>query len=219
VLTAINANVDLALMDVAGQDPAREALEEIRHAASRAADLTRQLLAFSRQQVLRLQSLDLDAVVADVERMLRRLISEDVELVTSPSRSRRRVRVDRSQIEQVLVNLVVNARDAMPHGGVIVLATHDVDLERGGPAHLTPDLPPGRYVALSVSDTGSGMDDATRARIFEPFFTTKEVGKGTGLGLATVYGIVRQSGGDVLVRSTPGRGTVFTVYLPEDAGD
>ena len=186
---------------------------EIVKAANRAAALTRQLLAFSRQQVLETRVLDVGAVVADIEKMLKRLIGEDVDVVGVSPAALGRVKADPGQIEQVVLNLAVNARDAMPGGGRLTLTLADVDLD--APLAATLDaIPPGRYVVLSIADTGTGMDAETLRHIFEPFFTTKEKGKGTGLGLATVYGIVRQTGGYVAVETAPGAGTTFRIYLP-----
>jgi CheY-like chemotaxis protein len=186
---------------------------EIRKAGARAASLTRQLLAFSRKQVLQPKVLDLSAVAAGTSAMLRRLIGKDIELVASLQPRPGRVRADPNQVEQVLVNLAVNARDAMPAGGLLTIETRDVELPAAdgrGPA----DAAPGPYVRLAVKDTGSGMEADTLAHLFEPFFTTKGPGSGTGLGLSMVYGIVKQSGGHLAVRSAPGAGSTFGVYLP-----
>ena len=212
LLTVIKGNVELALHQLPPASPLRNDLDQIAHAASRAALLTRQLLAFSRKQVLKPAVLDLTEVVAEAERMLRRVIGEDLRFVTELAPTVSRVTADRGQIEQVLVNLVVNARDAMPAGGVLTVATGDVTFSPAEAAarHIVP----GPYVTLRVSDTGVGMDEATRSRIFEPFFTTKPIGRGTGLGLATVHGVVHQSGGFVTVESTPRVGSSFTVFLP-----
>jgi two-component system, cell cycle sensor histidine kinase and response regulator CckA len=215
LLTAILGSTQLLLHNMPPEDPRREDAEEIKLAGHRAAELTRQLLAFSRRQVLAPKVLDLNVVVANMERMLRRLLGEDIELVTSLDTTAGAVNADPGQLEQVLLNLAVNARDAMPPpgGGRLSIETarftlHQEHVER---RHR---LPPGDYACLVVGDTGVGMDEATQAHLFEPFFTTKEVGKGTGLGLATVYGIVKQSGGYIWVYSEPGRGTTVKVYLP-----
>ena len=213
MLTAIRGNADLLLLDTPGADPRRVELEEIRRAADRSAELTRQLLAFSRQQMLQPRVLDLNESVAAMERMLRRLIGEDVELATSLEPALGRVRADPGQVEQVLLNLAVNARDAMPEGGTLRIHTRNVHVDAGDP-RLEDGGEPGRFVHLAVHDNGTGMDDETVARIWEPFFTTKEQGKGTGLGLSTVYGIVRQSGGMLWAESAPGEGTVMNVLLP-----
>jgi len=213
LLTAILGYCNLMLDEVPREDPLRADLQEIRAAGERAAALTRQLLAFSRRQMLQPQVVDINTVVQQLERLLRRLISEDVELVTVLAAGVPPVRVDPASVEQVLVNLAVNARDAMPLGGRLTIETSSVELDDAyAITHAT--VRPGQYVMLAVSDTGEGMDAATRARVFEPFFTTKEQGRGTGLGLATVYGMVKQSGGYIWVYSEPGRGTTFKVYLP-----
>jgi PAS domain S-box-containing protein len=213
LLTAILGYCNLMLDDIPREDPLRADLEEIQSAGERAAALTRQLLAFSRRQMLQPQLVDINTIVQQLEKLLRRLISEDVELVTVLAPELHTVRVDPAAIEQILVNLAVNARDAMPVGGRLTIESANVELDEAyAIAHAT--VRPGRYVMLAVSDTGQGMDEATRLRVFEPFFTTKEQGKGTGLGLATVYGMVKQSGGYIWVYSELGRGTVFKVYLP-----
>jgi two-component system cell cycle sensor histidine kinase/response regulator CckA len=213
LLTAIKGFTELLLLDFDERDPRRPFATEIQSAANRAAGLTRQLLAFSRKQVLQPKVMDLNESMVDMEKMLRRLIGEDVELVVTDLRSTGRVQADPGQIEQVLLNLAVNARDAMPGGGRLVVETGDVELEDGElPRHW--NIRPGPYVQLTVSDTGSGMGKEVQERVFEPFFTTKEQGKGTGLGLSTVYGIVKQSGGYIDVESEPGQGTTFRVLLP-----
>ncbi len=213
LLTAILGSVDFLRRALGPEHPEHAETEEIQKAAVRAADLTRQLLAFSRQQVLAPKVLELDALVTNLEKMLRRLIGEDVELRFVPKAPRAAVRADPGQLEQVIVNLVVNARDAMPRGGRLTIETARVDLDAAY-AWEHGTVEPGRYALLAVTDTGVGIDRAAQARLFEPFFTTKEFGKGTGLGLATVYGIVKQSGGYIWVYSEPGRGATFKVYLP-----
>jgi two-component system cell cycle sensor histidine kinase/response regulator CckA len=213
LLTVINGTAEFGVMALKDNDPLRSDFQEIQQAGARAASLTRQLLAFSRRQIMQLGVLNLNPVVADMKGMLQRLIGEDIDLVVVPANDTGNVRADAGQIEQVVLNLAVNARDAMPQGGRVTIETRNVELD-GAYAALHPSVKPGPYVMLAVTDTGTGMDAATRARIFEPFFTTKGPGKGTGLGLATVYGIVNQSGGSVRVYSELGRGTTFKVYLP-----
>ena len=213
ILAAILANSYFLSESLGAQDPRRSDAEEIRVAAERAAALTRQLLAFGRRQVLQPAVVDLNATVAGLQKMLCRLIGEDITLTVVPGEELGSARVDVGQLEQVVMNLVVNARDAMPGGGKITIETANVELDAEQPgSHST--VAAGRYVMLAVSDTGTGMAEATKRRLFEPFFTTKELGKGTGLGLSTCYGIVRQSGGHIAVESELGRGSVFRVYLP-----
>ncbi|MFM8551545.1 MAG: PAS domain S-box protein [Nitrospiraceae bacterium] len=213
LLTVISGYSQLLLRQLTPADPLWEKVEEIKKAGERAAALTRQLLAFSRKQVLAAKVLDVNDLVAGMNGMLRRVIGEDIELVTASSASRGAIKADQGQIEQVLLNLVVNARDAMPKGGRVTVETANVDVDESL-ARQSGTIKPGPYVLLAVTDTGEGMDAHTQAKIFEPFFTTKERGKGTGLGLATVYGIVRQSGGHILVSSKVGHGTTMKVYLP-----
>jgi PAS domain S-box-containing protein len=213
LLTVINGHSSLALQQLQPGDPLRSRLEDIRKAGDRAADLTRQLLALSRRQLLVPRVLDLNALITESTSMLRRLLGEDIELVTLLDPGSGRVKSDAGQLNQVILNLAVNARDAMPRGGKLILETRDVifDEERG---RTDPSVPPGSYVMLGITDSGSGMDAEIVSHMFEPFFTTKELGKGTGLGLSTVYGIVKQSGGSIGVDSRPGQGTSFKIYLP-----
>ncbi|MGH9603603.1 MAG: ATP-binding protein [Terriglobales bacterium] len=213
LLAIILGYSDLLQEAIPAEGPARKHLAEIRKAGERAATLTRQLVAFSRKQVLELKVFDLNTVVIENYKMLRRLIGEDIELLLEPDRQPTPVKADAAQMEQVIMNLAVNARDAMPKGGRLTIETANVVLDATQVnRHVT--MPAGAYVMLSVTDNGIGMDANTQARIFEPFFTTKEKGKGTGLGLATVYGIVKQSGGYIWVYSEPGQGTTFKIYLP-----
>jgi len=213
ILTAIGGYSDLLLADLPPDDRRRHDVEEIHQATQRAAALTQQLLAFSRRQVLQPKVINLNALVPDIEKMLRRLIGEDILFATVLHPRLGNVRADPGQLEQVIVNLAVNARDAMSDGGRLTIETRNVELDEAYTAEH-PAVKPGRYVLLAVTDTGVGMDEETKARIFEPFFTTKVRGKGTGLGLATVYGIVQQTGGHIWPYSEPGRGTTMRVYLP-----
>ncbi len=196
------------------ENPLRASADEILKAGKRAASLTRQLLAFSRQQVLDPKVIDLNGAVSDMEKLLRRLIGEDVELSTSLAPDLGRVKADQGQFEQVVLNLAVNARDAMPQGGKLIIATENMVMDQAFVRRYPYPVQPGPYVCLTVTDSGTGMDAETKARAFEPFFTTKEKGKGTGLGLSTVYGVVKQSGGYIDVFSSPGAGTTFKIYLP-----
>ena len=213
LLTAIIGYTEIVLYSLDPKDDRRADAEEIGRAAMRAADLTRQMLAFSRRQVLQPKIIDLNTALTKVEPMLRRMIGEDIVMTVNGRAANAFVRVDPGQVEQVVMNLVVNARDAMPQGGRLNVETGEAVLDAAAVAD-SPDAQPGEYVMLSVSDTGVGMPPEVRARIFEPYFTTKEVGKGTGLGLSTAYGIVRQSDGHIAVASEPGLGTTFRIYLP-----
>jgi PAS domain S-box-containing protein len=216
LLTVIDGAAQLAAMRVEAGDPMQADISEIRLASKRAASLTKQLLAFSRKQVLQPAVVNLNAVVTDVSTMLRRLIGVDIELRVRAAHDLGNVEVDRGQIEQVILNLVINARDAMSEGGLLAIETQDVDVKESAAKALS--VPPGLYVMMTVSDTGVGMDEITRDRLFEPFFTTKPAGQGTGLGLSTVYGILRQSGGGILVSSELGGGCTIEVYLPRVSG-
>lgn len=213
LLTAILGYTELAQDECSPDSTVQEHLGTVKRAADRAAELTRQLLAFAKQQVIAPKVVHLNDLILGLDKMLRRLIGENIELVMLPEVGLYTVKVDPGQFEQILVNLVVNARDAMPEGGKITIATHNVTLDEEY-AQEHGEVRPGEYAMLVVSDTGSGMDEAVRLHIFEPFFSTKEKGRGTGLGLATVYGIVRQSGGHIWLYSEPGLGTTFRIYLP-----
>ena len=217
LLTIIRGNTDL-LVDREGTDDfQRKCIGQIQKASSRAVSMTRQLLAFSRMQVLQPRVLDLNSVVAEMGKMLPRLIGEHIEYSFHPDPKLGAVKADPGQIEQVILNLAANARDAMPRGGKLTVRTANISMSQAEAAKRSP-MSPGQYALLTVTDTGQGMDEATINRIFEPFFTTKELGKGTGLGLATVYGIVKQSGGFIWVQSSPGNGATFEIYLPLAAG-
>ncbi len=220
LLTVITGYCVLLLRRLGADDRIRREVLEIQKAGQRATSLTNQLLAYSRRQVLRPRTLDLNNVVADMDQMLRRVIGEDILLVTRTDPELGRVRADPGQLEQVIVNLAVNARDAMPRGGKLIVETHNADLDDFY-ARRHVGVRPGRYVRISISDTGAGMNRETRERVFEPFFTTKGQGKGTGLGLSTAYGIIKQSGGNIWAYSEPGIGTTFKIYLPriDDAAE
>ncbi len=213
ILTAIIGYATLSKMKMQADDPQRASIDQILSSAERAAHLTQSLLAFSRKQIINPKPVNLNDIVKGVEKLLQRLIGEDIELSTRLAGADLVVMADAGQIEQVLMNLATNARDAMPDGGVITLTTQGLDLDEDFmKVHGFGN--PGRYAVISVSDTGCGMDEATREKIFEPFFTTKELGRGTGLGLAIVYGIVKQHNGNIAAYSEPGKGTTFRMYLP-----
>jgi two-component system cell cycle sensor histidine kinase/response regulator CckA len=214
LLTVINGYSDLLLSDLENQKEPLASVEEIKRAGEKASTLIRQLLAFSRKQVLQPVVLDLNGLLLELQKMLQRLIGEDIELVMIPSSKPAHIQVDPTQFSQVLVNLAANARDAMPRGGRLVMEVDRVELDAGY-VESHPEVIPGEHVRLTVSDSGIGMDEETRSHIFEPFFTTKERGKGTGLGLATVFGIINQSGGHIWVYSEPGQGTCFKIYIPQ----
>ncbi|HVE59682.1 MAG TPA: response regulator [Pyrinomonadaceae bacterium] len=213
MLTAINGYSDLILRQLDDDSPIRSKIKEIKKAGERSAALTHQLLAFSRRQMLKTKVLNINEVIVETSKMLQRLIGEDVQLNIKPDSKIGRIDADPGQLAQVVMNLAVNARDSMPHGGELTIETANIYLDEEYAARHVPTRP-GAYVLLSVSDTGTGMDEETQQNIFEPFFTTKEIGKGTGLGLATVYGIVKQSGGYIWVESEVGKGTKFNIYLP-----
>jgi len=218
LLTIITGHSEMALCGLGPDDPLRGTIGEIVKASERAAALTRQLLAFGRRQVLQPVTLDLNALLADTQSMLRRLIREDVELRLRPGAGLWPIRADAGKLEQVMMNLILNARDAMPSGGQLTVETRNVELTPADAAGHA-EAAAGEFVLLAVTDTGHGMSAAVNARVFEPFFTTKEQGKGKGLGLATVYGIVKQSGGRIELHSTPGQGTTFKIYFPRDWGN
>jgi PAS domain S-box-containing protein len=213
ILAVITGYCEMAQRQIGADHAARPRLEQILKAANRAADLTRQLLAFSRKQVLQPRPLDLNVIATDAQKMLGRLIGEHISMVIKPGAFLGTVNADPSQIEQVIFNLAVNARDAMPKGGTLTIETSNIDLDESY-ASQHPSVVPGRYVMLAVSDTGTGMTPEVQAKVFDPFFTTKAEGQGTGLGLATVYGIVKQSGGNIWIYSEPGQGTTLKIYLP-----
>ena len=213
LLTVIKGHSDILLEKISPDDPLHSSSQQIARTADRAASLTRQLLIFSRKQVLRPNVLDLNAVIADMDKLLRRLIREDIEMIFRPGDSLARIKADPSQIEQMIMNLVVNARDAMPEGGKLLLETCNITVQEEF-ARSRPPLQPGSYVLFTASDTGCGISPEIRAHIFEPFFTTKEEEQGTGLGLATVYGVVKQSNGFIWIDSEPGKGARFEIYLP-----
>jgi len=216
VLSVILSYSEMVHADLSASDPLRDDVEQIRLAAQRASELTRQLLAFSRRQVLRTDVVDVNAIVTGIEKMIRRALRDDIDLVLELAPDLSPVLADPGQLEQVVLNLVVNARDAMPSSGTLTIETANVHLDEAA-AREHAGVVPGPHVVLTVADTGTGMDAATRARIFEPFFTTKEKGKGTGLGLSTAMGIVEQSGGQIWVESAPGRGAKFTVCFPRSS--
>jgi PAS domain S-box-containing protein len=216
LLTGILGNVSLALLDLKPQDPLVAPLTEVHRAAESAATLVRQLLAFSRKQLIEPKVVNLNDIISTLQKMVARLIGEDVELTVRPGTNLGSVKVDPGQFEQILVNLVVNSRDAMPGGGSLLIETCNVDLDQAF-CSLHSHTPAGPYVAVTVQDSGEGMSDEVKSHLFEPFFTTKPKGRGTGLGLATIYGAVKQTGGLILVESAPGKGAAFTIYLPRVA--
>lgn len=217
LLTAIIGNTELLMQSVQHDSPMYEDLEEIKDTSERAATLTRQLLAFSRRQVFEERIVDVSEVLRNINKLLQRLIGEDIKFTEKIPENLWRIKIDTAQMEQVFINLAINARDAMPDGGSLIIEAANVSRD-GEYTEDRADFIPGDYIMIAVTDTGIGMDDATKARIFEPFFTTKEQGKGTGLGLATCYGIIRQSGGHIYVYSEPGVGTTFKIYLPRYTG-
>ena len=219
LLTVILGNAQLALMNIIKDESFRKEIQEIEKAGKKASSLTRQLLAFSRKQIIKPKILDINEVINETEKMLKRMIGEDIEFLTVLEPDLRKVYTDPGQIDQVVMNLVVNARDAMPRGGNLTIETANVELDETYFQSRNTESKPGPYVMLAVTDNGIGMDDETLSRIFDPFFTTKEIGRGTGLGLSTVYGIVRQNKGYCWVYSKPGKGTTFKIYFPRVAED
>jgi signal transduction histidine kinase len=217
LLTGIGGYVDLIISDLNPGDPILSDLNEIKRATQSATTLTSQLLAFSRKQLIEPKVLNLNKLISNLQKMLQRLIGEDIELSTKMFENLTSVRIDPGQFEQILVNLVVNARDAMPGGGKLTIETANINIDEDYCA-VHPYVKTGRHVMLAVSDTGCGMSDEVKARLYEPFFTTKQKGRGTGLGLATTYGVVKQSGGSIEVYSEPGEGTTFKIYLPAIEG-
>jgi nitrogen-specific signal transduction histidine kinase len=213
LLTIIKGYSQLPLIELKEGDLLKRNFVEIQKASDRATELIRQLLAFSRRQILEMKVLDLNMIIRDLEKMLNRVIGEDIELITFLAEDLGNVKIDKGQMEQVIMNIAVNAREAMPSGGKLTIETANVELDEEY-ARNHADVTPGHYVMLSVSDTGVGMTQEVKEHVFEPFFTTKETGKGTGLGLSTVYGIIKQSEGNIWVYSEPGKGTTFKIYLP-----
>lgn len=214
ILTAIIGNADLVLMEKTLTDPVREEIEEIKMSGNRAAELTRQLLAFSRKQVIQPKTVNLNTLLARLKKMLNRLIGENIDILFAPKEDLWQVKMDRVQMEQVVINLVVNARDAMPDGGKLTIETANIEIDEAYLYEHGLEQSTGPYILLAISDTGSGMDKVTQDRIFEPFFTTKALGKGTGLGLSSIYGIVKQNRGFIWVYSELGQGSTFKIYLP-----
>jgi PAS domain S-box-containing protein len=219
ILTTIIGNADLILMTVDKDESLRKGIEDIKIAGKRAAALTRQLLAFSRKQIIQPKVLDLNELLSGIEKMLVRLIGENIEILMIPESALWKIEIDPGQMEQVIMNLVVNAKDAMPNGGKLTIETSNMDLDENYFRDHGVENPPGPYVMMAVSDTGSGMDKEVQEHIFDPFYTTKEKGKGTGLGLSTIYGIVKQNNGFIWVYSEPGQGSTFKIYLPRVKGD
>ncbi|MGQ9696052.1 MAG: PAS domain S-box protein, partial [Thermodesulfobacteriota bacterium] len=214
LLTVIQGNAQLALLSLPENDPLRTNMEDILRAAQRAADLTRQMLAFGRRQILSLKMVDLNYIIREMQEMIENLVGEDIEVVISLADKLGKVRVDPEQMKQVIMNLVVNAKEAMPQGGKLILQTDAMDLKEVF-LRTYPEMTPGKYVRITVADTGKGIPLEIKEKIFEPFFTTKDVGKGSGLGLSSVYGIIKQSGGNILVESELGKGTLFKIFLPQ----